>query len=219
MLTIKNLRQSALQSIGVLLLCGVAVHAQHAGFKPVANLAAFKETFAVASQKTNSIKSDFVQEKNLSMLSEKMISKGKFWFKKDNLIRMEYVQPFHYLMVMNKNDILIRNGQKESKISTQSNKMLQQINKITLDCVQGTALSNPDFGVKVFENSQYFLIEMTPLAKNLKNFFKRINITVERKEYAVSKIEMVENSGDNTLITFLNKELNTSLPDALFAVK
>jgi hypothetical protein len=38
--------------------------------------------FATASQKINSVQSDFVQEKNLSMLSEKIVSKGKFWFKK-----------------------------------------------------------------------------------------------------------------------------------------
>ena len=34
------------------------------------------------SESTNTIVSDFVQEKNLSVLSEKIISKGQFYFQK-----------------------------------------------------------------------------------------------------------------------------------------
>ena len=71
-----------------------SLQAQYAGYSPVADLAKFKTTFAAATQKTTTIKADFVQEKNLSMLSEKIVSKGNFWFKKDSRVRMEYNQPF-----------------------------------------------------------------------------------------------------------------------------
>src|SRR5207237_8261854 len=131
-------------------------------------------------------KSDVQQEKNLSMLSEKSSSRGKFWFKKDNLVRMEYNQPFQYLMIINKNNVYVKDGQKENTISTKSNKLFQQINKITVDCVQGTALSNTDFRIRVFENAQGYLIEMTPAAKNLQEYFKTINLIVDKKAYSVS---------------------------------
>ena len=202
----------------ILSICCVTVQAQYPGYSVVNDFSKFKEQFSFASQKTTSIKSDFVQEKNLSMLSEKIISKGKFWFKKDNLVRMEYVQPFQYLMIINKNNIFIKDGQKENKVSTTSNKLFQQINKITVDCVQGTALSNTDFSYKVFENEKAFLVELTPAAKNLKAYFKTINITVDKKDYSVFKIDMRELSGDDTVINFINKEMNTTIPDALFAI-
>lgn len=198
------------------LLFSSSVFAQHAGYTVVTDTATFKQQFAIASQKVNTIKSDFVQEKNLSMLSEKITSKGKFWFKKDNMVRMEYNQPFEYLMILNKNDIYIKDGQKENKISTKSNKLFQQINQIMVDCVKGTAFSNKDFTVKVFQNNAGYLIEMSPANKTLKDMFKNINVTVDKKQYAVNSIEMVETSGDNTTITFTNKEINSSLPDALF---
>ena len=86
------------------------------------------------------------------MLSDKIISKGKFWFKKENKVRMEYMQPFQYLMILNNNNIYIKDGQKENKISAGSNKLFQQVNKIVVDCVRGTAFSNTDFTVSVFEN-------------------------------------------------------------------
>lgn len=196
-----------------------AVYAQHAGYKRVADMAAFKIQFAAAAKQTQSVKADFVQEKNLSLLSEKITSKGKFWFKKDNLVRMEYNQPFQYLVVINKNNVLVKDGQKENKISTKSNKLFQQINRMMVDCVQGTALSNPDFTVTAFENAGAWLVALTPVVKGMKDYFKNINIVLSKKDYSVNKLEMFEQSGDNTIISFTNKELNASIADTLFAIK
>ncbi|MBS1934925.1 MAG: outer membrane lipoprotein carrier protein LolA [Bacteroidetes bacterium] len=201
----------------MMMLCKPVI-AQYPGYSHVNDIAKFKEAFSAASQKTTSIKSDFIQEKNLSMLSEKITSKGKFWFKKDNLVRMEYNQPFQYLMIINKNNVFIKDGQKENKVSTTSNKLFQQINKITVDCVQGTALDNTDFKFSVFENEKNYLVELTPVAKNLKEYFKSITIFVDKKDYSVNKLDMRELSGDNTVISFINKELNVTIPDAQFAI-
>jgi outer membrane lipoprotein-sorting protein len=183
------------------------------------DMTSFKKEFMSTAQNTQTIKSDFVQEKNLSMLNDKIISKGKFWFKKNNLVRIEYTQPFKYLMIMNQNNVYIKDGQKENKMSAKSNKLFQQINKITVDCIQGTALTNSDFNVRVFENNVAYLIEMSPITKGLKDFFKNINITVTKKDYAVTKIDMIEPGGDNTVISFTNREINNSIPDAIFAIK
>jgi outer membrane lipoprotein-sorting protein len=199
--------------------CGFSVKAQHAGYTAVTDLAKFKSAFMDVAQKTTTIKSDFIQDKNLSMLSEKITSKGKFWFKKSNQVRMEYTQPFEYLMIINQDKVYIKDGTKENTISTKSNKLFQQINKITVDCVQGTALDNPDFATKIFENKGSYLVELTPVSKDLKNYFSTINIIIDKKDYTVSSIEMNESSGDNTTIRFINKEMNTILPDALFTIK
>ena len=202
-----------------ILISGITAKAQLAGYAPVANLPKFKEQFAVVAKKTGTIKSDFVQEKNLSMLSEKIVSKGKFWFKKDNMLRMEYNKPFEYLMILNKDNMYIKDGQKENKVSTKSSKLFQQINKITIDCVQGTVFSNPDFITKEYENKNTYLIELSPAGKALKEFFKTINVIIDKNDYEVTTIEMNENSGDNTIIRFSNREINTTIPDAIFAIK
>ncbi|MBX3253842.1 MAG: outer membrane lipoprotein carrier protein LolA [Chitinophagaceae bacterium] len=196
-----------------------AVKAQHAGYRPVSETSDFKSRFSTASQKTNTIKSDFVQEKNLSLLAEKITSKGKFWFKKENLVRMEYTQPFRYLMVINGTDVYIKDSQKENKISAKSNKLFQQINKVVVDCVNGNALDSRDFTTKIFEGANAFLAELTPVNRQMKSLFRNIDIYIDKKEFAVSKIEMHEPSGDNTVITFTNRELNTNLADALFAIR
>lgn len=198
---------------------GIYSKAQYAGYTAVTDLAKFKTEFSEASQRMLSVKSDFVQEKNLSMLSEKIISRGKFWFKKESQVRMEYSQPYQYLMILNKDKVFVKDGQKENKISTKSNKLFQQINKIMIDCMQGTTLDNSDFKTRVFENKSTSLVELTPLTKGLKELFKSINVVIDKKDFSVISIEMQELSGDNTLLHFTNKELNATLPDALFIIK
>ena len=94
----------------LILAAGFSSRAQYTGYSPVADLAKFKTDFSAATQKTLSIKSDFVQEKNLSMLSEKIISRGKFWFKKESQVRMEYNHPYQYLMILNKDKVFVKDG-------------------------------------------------------------------------------------------------------------
>jgi outer membrane lipoprotein-sorting protein len=202
-----------------LLAVSFATLAQYPGYSAITDLSKFRAEFSAATQKIVSIKSDFVQEKNLAMLSEKIISKGKFWFKRESQVRMEYIQPFTYLMILNKDKVFIKDGQKENKVSTRSNKLFQQINRIMVDCMQGTALDNHDFTTRVFVNKNTNLVELTPLTKELKQLLKAIVILVDRNDFSVVSIDMLEVSGDNTLLKFSNKEMNATISDALFAIK
>lgn len=197
----------------------ITAQAQRAGYTQLNDLTKFKQQFAEVAQKTESIKSDFTQEKSLSMLSEKITSKGKFWYRKPNMLRMEYIQPFSYLMILNKDNVYIKDGQKENKVSTRSNKVFKQINKIVVDCIQGTALNSGDFKSAVYENKGTYLVSLSPINKQLSEFFKTIEITVDKKDYSVNTIEMLEASGDSTTLHFINKEINANIPDALFAIK
>jgi outer membrane lipoprotein-sorting protein len=192
---------------------------QPKGFTVVKDVTDFKKKFAQASAAITTIKSDFTQEKNLSILSEKIKSKGVFMFKKQNMARMEYNSPFKYLLIINKDKVFIKDEQKSNTFSSKSNKMFENINKIIIDCVQGTALENKNFSSVVYENDKQYLLELTPKIKAFKDFFKRINIFIEKKDYSVNKFDMIEPSGDNTVITFLNKQFNTNVTDADFMVK
>jgi len=188
-------------------------------FNEVKDITSFKIKFAEASKAVNSIKCDFTQEKNLSVLSEKIKSKGVFMFKKQNMARMEYTSPFKYLLIINGDKVFIKDEQKSNSFSSKSNKMFENINKIMIDCVQGTALDNKNFSSAVYESNTQYLLELTPKIKAFKDFFKKINIYIDKKDYSVNKLDMIETSGDNTVLNFLNKQFNTSVTDANFIAK
>ena len=210
---------SALLPMLIVLFSTHYAFAQYKGFTAVENGTQFKTTFATESKKIHSIKSNFIQEKNLSVLSEKMLSEGKFSFKRTSRVRIEYQKPFQYLLIMNGDQILIREHKKENKMNVKSNKLFQQVNRIVVDCVQGTILDNNDFTVRIFQDQHTWLLEMTPVGKDLKEFFQTVIVYADKKDYSISSIDMREPSGDNTLIRFTQKELNATLSDDLFIIK
>ena len=188
-------------------------------FKVVKDTAALKAKIESMSKATSSIQSDFVQEKNLSLLSEKVVSKGHLVFKKDNLLRWEYTSPSKYLIVINKEKITIKDEKKTTKYDMNSNKVFKEINDIMLSCVQGTIFRSNKFKTAYFENDKFYKLELIPLDKNMKDTFKKINLFFDKSVTSVAKMEMVESNEDLTSIDFSNKKLNEPVAESIFIIK
>ena len=188
-------------------------------YKIVKDTAVLKQKIENMSKATNSIESDFTQEKNLSMLSEKIISKGHFVFKKENLLRWEYTSPSKYLIVINKNKVVIKDEKKTTKYDMNSNKVFKEINDIMLSCVQGTIFRSNKFKTSYYENAQFYKLELIPQVKNMKETFKKINLYFDKTVTSVAKMEMIETNEDLTSLDFTNKKLNAPIAETIFIVK
>lgn len=207
----------AIVAVCILPVCSSTnVSAQYAGFKPVADIPVFKKNFIHSAANVQSVTGDFTQEKTLFALTEKIVSHGKLWFKRENKVRMDYTSPFTYKMIINGDRMLIRDDQKENQVNVRSNKLFQQVNRIMIDCMQGTILESKDFTTRAFENESAFLLELTPASKALKEFFATIVLTVDKKDSAPRSIELNEPSGDKTRITLLNRLVNSTVKDEVF---
>ena len=192
---------------------------QQKDFKAMTDTSTFKTKLQEKAKLTSTIESNFVQEKNLSMLSEKIISKGHFCFKKTNLLRWEYLSPSSYLIVINNDKIYIKDGKKVNKYDTNSNKLFKGINDMMLNSVQGNVLNHKDFKISYFENEKYYLVEMLPKTKEMKEYIKIISMYFDKNDYTVSKIRTTELSDDYTSIEFSNKKINETIADSQFVVK
>ena len=85
--------------------------------------------------------------------------------------------------------------------------------------MQGNVLGNTDFSSKVSENARYYLLQLTPVSKGMKDFFASIDLLVDKKDLSVQQITMHERSGDDTVISFKQKETNVPIADEIFALK
>lgn len=188
-------------------------------YKPVKDTVSLKANIEAMNKKIQSIESDFTQIKNLSMLSEKITSKGSFKFKKENSLRWEYQSPSKYLIVIHKDKIFIKDDKKTSKYDMNSNKVFKEINDIMLSCVQGTIFKSAKFKTNYLENDKFYLLELIPRDKNLKSTFKKINLYFDKSVTSVAKMEMIETNDDVTSIDFHNKKLNETISDSAFLVK
>lgn len=203
----------------ILLLLLIAPLAFSQNFKPVKDTSALRAKIEQMSKTVNTIESDFKQEKNLSMLSEKILSKGHFVFKKENLLRWEYQSPYKYLIVINKDKIWIKDEKKTSKYDMNSNKVFKEINDIMIACVQGNIFKSGKFKVAYFENDAFYKLELIPLQKNMKESLKKINMYFDKNVTSVSKLDMVEPNDDYTTLEFTTKKLNGQIADTVFSVK
>lgn len=189
-------------------------------FKAMKDTVVFKLKVDKMSKETNSIESDFIQVKNLAMLSEKITSKGHFCFMKQNNLRWEYSEPYKYVIVINKDKILIKDeNNKVKKYDMNANRVFKEVNDIMISCVNGDILKSNKFTIHYFENDKTYKLELIPLVKSMKESLKKINMYFDKNVTSVIKLEMVENGEDITTIDFTNKKLNAAIAPEKFILK
>jgi len=203
------------------ILCTISIgaFAQPKGYTALKNVSAFQQAMSLNSTKVQTIASDFTQVKNMALLEEKIKSKGKFYYKREDKVRIEYTSPYSYLLVMNAGQVMVKDEQKTSKINTKNSKTMQSVNRIMIDCMRGTVFQNPDFKVTAYESSTGYLLNMVPVTDAMKKMFKQIDVYMGKKTMDVDRLTMTELGGDYTDMDFTNTKHNTALDEAIFKVK
>jgi outer membrane lipoprotein-sorting protein len=189
-------------------------------YKPSKDPEAFKSKLSEMVESVRTISSDFVQEKNLVVLSEKIISKGQFYFKKENNIRWEYTDPYKYLIIISNDKLYTRDEKNQKQFDIQSNQMFREINRFITGCIQGDILKNDkDYSIEYFENNDYYFVKLIPRAEKMRQMLNEIDIWFDKRDLTISGLKMVESGEDYTKIDFINKRLNLEIPLEKFSFK
>jgi len=154
----------------------------------------------------------------LSVLSEKIVTKGKFYFKKENLLRWEYKIPFEYVIVLDGNQVMIRDEEEVRAYDLQSNKIFQELNNLMIELVQGSILESGGYAFEFLENDNQYLVQLTPKQPAMGEYLEAIHLYVSRNDYSVERLQLLEPGGDYTDIVFSNKKRNTPIADEKFAL-
>jgi len=203
----------------IFLLTGLAAFPQQKPLPPLDTESVLRKIHET-SKNTNTIQSDFIQEKEMNVLAEKIISKGAFYFKKEKQLRWEYTEPFPYLIIINNDQLLVRDENRENRINLQTDRVFREINDIIIGAVQGTLLTDTrNFRVSVFDDRTHYLCKLIPLNARLTGSLSEISIYFNKSDYTVDKLDMRESSGDYTRIRFISKKINLPLADEKFSVR
>ena len=195
------------------------LNAQEA-IEPVKDIESFKEKLAKMAESTSTISCDFVQEKYLAVLSQKIISKGRFYFKKENNIRWEYTSPYKYLIIISNNQLFISDDKSQNRYDLKSNKMLQEMNGFISGCIQGDILKDDkEYSIGYFENSKLYYVKLIPRSEKMRQMLNEVQIWFDKNDFSVSGLKMVESGDDYTKIGFINKKLNIDIPLEKFSFK
>jgi outer membrane lipoprotein-sorting protein len=188
---------------------------------PVSPAAArsLKQAVTQAARSTATIFCEFRQEKVMNMISEQITSTGRFYLKKEKMMRWEYIRPFSYVIIINNDRITIKDENKISRYSVQSSRVFLEISKIIEGSIRGTLLTDEKhFKASLFENPAAWVVKLKPLDAKMKEALDEIVIWFNRKDYSVDRVEMNEPGGDCTRITFTSKTMNQPIADEKFTV-
>ena len=189
-------------------------------FKSINDISNFKNKLKEVSKATKSIESDFVQEKNVSVLTKKIVSKGIFCFKKENNIRWEYLEPYKYLVVISNNKISVKDDKSKKQFDSQSSPMSKELVMMMFNFIQGNiSACEKEYDILYLENDKYYYLKMIPKSSKIKKMLSQVDLYFEKKDFTVSKVKMLEPGGDYTNIEFINKKLNILISEDKFVIK
>jgi outer membrane lipoprotein-sorting protein len=203
-----------------LLLTFVAVSSLQAQqMKKINQMQEFDKRLSQETQTLQSIESDFSQTKYLDVLDEKVKSKGKFYYKKSNKIRMEYTSPINYLIVINGSKLKIVSDGKKNIMNVNSNKMMNEVQNMLTACTVGDlSKMSANYRLEYFEDAKSYLVKIKPISKTLQAYIASIQIYLDKRDMSVYKMILSETATNYTEYEFYNKKFNSLKNEAIFTI-
>lgn len=206
----------------LLTIIAVALMAQTAMAQPrkVADMQKFEEQLKATADKLTSIESDFTQVKHLDMFDEDVVSKGRFYYLKNNKISLDYSQPLNYLIVINGNRLKIVADGKKNVMQLNSNKMMNEMQDMITACMVGDLnRMNSSYELNYQEDDKQYIVGITPRSKTVKEYVSAIEIRLNKADMSVDQLRMYENEADYTDYRFTNKRFNQLKDESRFAIE
>ena len=170
------------------------------------------------AREIKTLKADFTQVKELSFMKDQVTSEGKMLYKPNDKIRWEYTRPYAYVFAMDGDNVRMTSGGKTNKIPVKGSKLFTEISRVMIGGVSGARLiDSPDFTTQFMVGKSDCKIMLTPRKKEVKDLFSSIQLYVDRSDSRIRRVELIEKSGDKTIITLKNIQLNTPVDDSVFA--
>jgi outer membrane lipoprotein carrier protein len=165
-------------------------------------------------EKTRDFSADLHQEKKVSLLREKVLSRGKIRFKHPDKIYIEYFPPESSRMAFDGKTLILYFTEEKiaERYRIQNNPIAEKYLLFTKDPFQKKLAE-----WKVSEDRESHLV-MEILPKEKEAPFVKTKLWISKKDWIVTGMEMVEKNGDTTLLRYSNMRINTGLTDLDFEI-
>ncbi len=165
-------------------------------------------------EKTKDFSADLLQEKKISLLKEKVISKGRIRFKKPDKISIEFFHPETSQMVYDGKTFLLyfKEEKMAERYQVQGNPVVEKYLLFSKDPFQEKLAQ-----WRIVEDRESFLVmEILPKAKDA--LFVKTKLWISKTDWMIGAMEMVERNGDTTLLRYSNIKVNRGLIDSDFRI-
>lgn len=179
----------------------------------------FSEKLKSASEKTETISCDFNQTKYMSVLTKPVTSKGRFYYKREQNICLEYSAPQGNAVVMSSGRFKMVNAGNTTVIDNKANPMMRQLSEMLTACMTGNIeLFGADATTDFYESAMLYTVVITPTNRRVKAYIKQIVLSFDKQDMTLSMMRMNENGSDYTVYEFKAKKINVPVSEAKFKI-
>ena len=163
---------------------------------------------------------DFVQTKHLKMLNNDFVSHGKMYYQQSNKLRWEYTSPYSYTFILNNDQVLLKNKQRNDLIDVKQNKLFREIVRIMMSSVIGNCLADDkNYKVSIATIGNEWVATLLPQRKDMKQMFPKLILHFNAKKSVVNNVELYDKNGEKTIIELKNIRINETIPSNMFAIQ
>jgi len=217
-----RIKTSLMISSLLLLLSALIAETSYAGATDATGISELLTRIGEKVAEFKTLKTDFVQEKNLAIFKRKIIMRGRIYLQKPNTIAWHVDKPVKYSVLIT--DTAIRQWDEDTDQVQEIPFSKNPVFKIVLN--QLTTWFSGNYGsllneytVKVMQQQPY-VFEFMPKETNFsRKIVKSITVTFREDEKYLEKIKIQEMSGDSTTITFEHTVIDVPIDSRFFEVK
>ena len=163
---------------------------------------------------------DFVQTKHLKMLNNDFESHGKMYYQQSNKLRWEYTSPYSYTFILNNDQVLLKNKQRNDLIDIKQNKLFREIVRIMMSSVVGNCLADDkNYKVSIATIGNEWVATLLPQRKDMKQMFQKLVLHFHAKKSVVNTVELYDKNGEKTIIELKNIRINETIHPHMFVIQ
>jgi outer membrane lipoprotein carrier protein len=163
---------------------------------------------------------DFVQTKHLKMLNNDFVSHGKMYYQQSNKLRWEYTSPYSYTFILNNDQVLLKNKQRNDLIDVKQNKLFREIVRIMMSSVVGNCLADDkNYKVSIATIGNEWVATLLPQRKDMKQMFQKLVLHFNAKKSVVNTVELYDKNGEKTIIELKNIRINETIHPHMFVIQ
>jgi outer membrane lipoprotein carrier protein len=163
---------------------------------------------------------DFVQTKHLKMLNNDFVSHGKMYYQQSNKLRWEYTSPYSYTFILNNDQVLLKNKQRNDLIDVKQNKLFREIVRIMMSSVVGNCLADDkNYKVSIATIGNEWVATLLPQRKDMKQMFQKLVLHFNAKKSVVNTVELFDKNGEKTIIELKNIRINETIHPHMFVIQ
>ena len=178
-----------------------------------------------ANGRLQDLQADFVQTKEMALFDEKIVSKGKFYFRNPDKLILDTQSPEHQQLIINYNHVWLHYPE------------LKQVHEFSIKQSKGLTAMFVGFGGSVNDIRDQFEVRLDKVETTVKGLnsytlalvpkagsqaaspalgLERVILTVTGEKWYPVRTEIVQRNGDRTVLEYSNQKDNLRLSEARF---